>query len=221
MPYVITGLCTRDGACVDVCPVACIHTTPGAPQFYVDPEVCIECEQCKIVCPVEAIFLDTELPPEWQPFTVVNAAFFQEHKPGVAPISLEQARQMVQAAEAYARRMGLSITVAVVDADAQPILVSSVGPADPDAEDLAVARAYTAVCYQLPTDQVGSSDSRPPSFREMLPPRGARLVAGAGGIPIPNGLVIIGAIGVAGGGSHEQDGLCCRAGVSALDRPVH
>ena len=41
MPYVITNLCTNDGTCVDVCPVACIHTMPGAPQFYVDPEVCI------------------------------------------------------------------------------------------------------------------------------------------------------------------------------------
>ena len=35
MPYVITTLCTNDGACVEVCPVSCIHTTPGAPQFYI------------------------------------------------------------------------------------------------------------------------------------------------------------------------------------------
>jgi len=56
MPYIITSLCTNDGACVEVCPVACIHTTPGAAQFYIDPEVCIDCEQCEIVCPVDAIF---------------------------------------------------------------------------------------------------------------------------------------------------------------------
>jgi len=56
MSYIITNLCTNDGACVEVCPVACIHTTPGAPQFYIDPEVCIDCEQCEIVCPVDAIF---------------------------------------------------------------------------------------------------------------------------------------------------------------------
>ena len=47
MPYVITTLCTNDGACVEVCPVACIHTMPGASQFYIDPEVCID------VSPVE------------------------------------------------------------------------------------------------------------------------------------------------------------------------
>ena len=64
MPYIITSLCTNDGACVEVCPVACIHTTPGAPQFYIDPEVCIDCEQCEIVCPVDAIFKDIDIPAE-------------------------------------------------------------------------------------------------------------------------------------------------------------
>ena len=62
MPYIITNLCTNDGACVEVCPVACIHTKPGAPQFYIDPEVCIDCEQCEIVCPVDAIFKDIDIP---------------------------------------------------------------------------------------------------------------------------------------------------------------
>ena len=38
MPYVITTLCTNDGACVEVCPVSCIHTTPGASQFYIVDE---------------------------------------------------------------------------------------------------------------------------------------------------------------------------------------
>ena len=64
MPYVITTLCTNDGSCVEVCPVSCIHTTPGAPQFYIDPDVCIDCEQCEIVCPVDAIFKDIDLPAE-------------------------------------------------------------------------------------------------------------------------------------------------------------
>ena len=65
MSYVITELCIRDGSCVEVCPVACIHTTPEAPQFYIDPDICIECEQCVVVCPVEAVFLDIELPDQY------------------------------------------------------------------------------------------------------------------------------------------------------------
>jgi len=64
MSYVITELCTLDGSCVEVCPVACIHTQPDAPQYYIDPDVCIECEQCEIVCPVNAIAVDWKLPEQ-------------------------------------------------------------------------------------------------------------------------------------------------------------
>ena len=83
MPYIITSLCTNDGACVEVCPVACIHTRPGAPQFYIDPEVCIDCEQCEIVCPVDAIFKDIDIPPEHTASIEVNAAFFRQNKAAI------------------------------------------------------------------------------------------------------------------------------------------
>src|ERR687886_1430838 len=80
--YVITEPCIgeKNGACVDVCPAACIHTTPDAPQNYIDPDICIECEQCVLVCPVNAIFLDREVPSEWTRYIDVNADFFRSHK---------------------------------------------------------------------------------------------------------------------------------------------
>ena len=39
--YVITEACVgrKDATCVDVCPAACIHTTPDAPQYYIDPDL--------------------------------------------------------------------------------------------------------------------------------------------------------------------------------------
>ncbi len=100
MTYVITELCTNDGACVDVCPVACIHTTPGAPQHYIDPEICIDCEQCEIVCPVDAIFTDYDLPAEHNHSLEVNASFFRKNKPDVGPVPVEMAWEMVNAAQA-------------------------------------------------------------------------------------------------------------------------
>src|ERR671933_90721 len=123
MPYVITELCTRDGACVDVCPVACIHTTPDAPQFYIDPEICIECEQCKIVCPFEAIFLDVELPGQYEPSIDVNASFFRQNKEAVGPIPLESAERMLRAALAYAAEQRLPVTIAIVDGAGSPVAV--------------------------------------------------------------------------------------------------
>src|SRR5207244_12630355 len=97
MPYVITSLCTNDGACVEVCPVACIHTTPGAPQFYIDPEVCIDCEQCEIVCPVDAIFKDVEIPAEHGASIGIKAASFRNNNEAVGPVPVDKAGGMVQA----------------------------------------------------------------------------------------------------------------------------
>src|SRR6266498_2276270 len=123
MPYIITSLCTNDGACVEVCPVACIHTTPGAPQFYIDPEVCIDCEQCEIVCPVDAIFKDVDIPAEHEASIEVNAAFFRKNKAAVGPVPFDTAWEMIHSAHEYAQMVGIAVTAVVVDEAGAPIAV--------------------------------------------------------------------------------------------------
>ena len=79
MTYVITAPCigVKDASCVNVCPTDCIHTTDDEPQYYIDPDDCIDCGACEHVCPVMAIFDEAELPADQQHFLGVNAAFFQ------------------------------------------------------------------------------------------------------------------------------------------------
>jgi ferredoxin len=63
--HIITSLCLRDGACVEVCPVECIVAgQPEAewPWFYIDPDTCIDCGACIPECPYDAIFVDGEVP---------------------------------------------------------------------------------------------------------------------------------------------------------------
>ena len=51
MPFVITDPCigTKDTACVDVCPVDCIHPRKDEPEFkaapmlFIHPDECIDC----------------------------------------------------------------------------------------------------------------------------------------------------------------------------------
>jgi len=78
MPYVIAEPCigVKDKACVDVCPVDCIHGDEDSPQLYIDPGVCICCGACEPECPVEAIFEDNALPPEWKHFEQINADYY-------------------------------------------------------------------------------------------------------------------------------------------------
>ena len=85
MTYVICEPCVdvKDTACVDVCPVDCIHPTPDNEEFfeeevqlYIDPEECIDCGVCEPECPVEAIYAEDDVPEEWESFTATNADFF-------------------------------------------------------------------------------------------------------------------------------------------------
>lgn len=220
MPYVITETCTKDASCVEVCPVACIHTTPEAAQFFIDPEVCIECEQCKIVCPVDAIYLDVELPGHWEHSADLNAGFFRQNKEAVGPIELDAALRMAAAARRYAADQGLAITVAVVDGSGAPVLVSRMDGAAPTTPELALNKAFTATSFHVPTDQLGP-DAKRLAFRSLIISSRGRIMNAGGGVPIVEGLAVLGAIGVAGGNAAEQDVLCCRAGVAALDGPGH
>jgi NAD-dependent dihydropyrimidine dehydrogenase PreA subunit len=77
--YVITEPCigVKDASCVDVCPVDCIHSSDEDQQYYIDPEVCIDCAACETVCPVSAIFYEEDVPDEWKGFTEINKEYFQ------------------------------------------------------------------------------------------------------------------------------------------------
>jgi NAD-dependent dihydropyrimidine dehydrogenase PreA subunit len=46
-------------------------------QLYIDPEECIDCHACVPECPVEAIFMEDEVPEEWEHFIEINADYFQ------------------------------------------------------------------------------------------------------------------------------------------------
>jgi NAD-dependent dihydropyrimidine dehydrogenase PreA subunit len=77
MTYVIAEPCidVKDAACVDVCPVDCIHEAERI--LVIDPDECIDCGACEPECPVEAIFPEDTLPEKWRAFVALNAAYAQ------------------------------------------------------------------------------------------------------------------------------------------------
>jgi NAD-dependent dihydropyrimidine dehydrogenase PreA subunit len=69
MTHIITSLCLRDGACMEVCPVECI--VPGKPEnewpwYFIDPDTCIDCGACVPECPFAAIFIEDEVPAAYK-----------------------------------------------------------------------------------------------------------------------------------------------------------
>lgn len=84
MPHIIAEPCidVKDTACVDVCPVDCIHPTSDedeftdASQLFIDPETCIDCGLCVDECPVAAIFPEEDLPQQWDEYVEKNAEYY-------------------------------------------------------------------------------------------------------------------------------------------------
>ncbi len=85
MTYVIAEPCigVKDHSCVEVCPVDCIHPSQDESDFdqheqlYIDPAECIDCDACVEACPVDAIFAEDQVPPEWESYIEVNAAYYR------------------------------------------------------------------------------------------------------------------------------------------------
>jgi NAD-dependent dihydropyrimidine dehydrogenase PreA subunit len=101
MPFVITDPCigTKDTACVDVCPVDCIHPRKDEEPFeaalmlYIHPEECIDCGACVPACPVTAIYDSHESTPEHQKDLIPANDIYRVDDPDL----IAQAEAIVQA----------------------------------------------------------------------------------------------------------------------------
>ena len=101
MPFVITDPCieTKDSACVDVCPVDCIHPRKDEPEFaqatmlYIHPEECIDCGACVPACPVAAIYESHDATPSHQKDLIPANTIYRNGDPA----TITQAEAIVQA----------------------------------------------------------------------------------------------------------------------------
>jgi ferredoxin len=73
--------------CVVVCPCDCFYQDEW--MLYIDPDECIDCGACGPECPVEAIFLDVQVPSKWQSFVQLNLEKTRQLKSG-GPLTEKQ-----------------------------------------------------------------------------------------------------------------------------------
>ncbi len=100
MPFIITDPCigTKDTACVDVCPVDCIHPRKDEPEFettsmlYIHPDECIDCGACVPACPVAAIYDSPDSTPPSQKELINANAVYRAGDDG----AVSQAEQIVK-----------------------------------------------------------------------------------------------------------------------------
>lgn len=81
MTYTITSPCidVQDQACVEVCPVDCIHFDEGEDKIlYINPDECIDCGACEPACPVTAIFAEDDVPADQAAYKEINVLWYTD-----------------------------------------------------------------------------------------------------------------------------------------------
>jgi uncharacterized protein GlcG (DUF336 family) len=130
-------------------------------------------------------------------------------------ITSQQARKIIAAGEDHARRIGVPVNIAVLDAGIHlkaflrmdDALLGSIG--------IAIDKARTAALFGMRTEDVGEF-SKPGGTSPGLEQTNGGLVVFAGGIPLRNTeYVLIGAVGVSGG-AVAQDLDIAEAAAAAL-----
>lgn len=127
-------------------------------------------------------------------------------------ITLEAAKKMVAAGEAEARKNGWNVAITVVDANGDLILFQKLDETQPGSIKVSQGKARTAALFKRPTK----------AMEEMISGGKTAFLAVKGIIPIQGGLPVvvdgkvIGAIGVSGVTS-AQDEQVATAGLAVLN----
>ncbi|MDB5785063.1 GlcG/HbpS family heme-binding protein [Caballeronia mineralivorans] len=129
-------------------------------------------------------------------------------------LTLEAAKQAAAAAEAAAHAKGIAVAVGVVDDGGHLIYFARLDRVASGMADAAIMKARTAANYGLPTKTLEDAVAQGHVSYLNLP----GVLPLEGGLPVSAGGRVIGAIGVAGAQSSEDDAAIARAGLATFAR---
>jgi glc operon protein GlcG len=131
-----------------------------------------------------------------------------------APISLQRAQAVAQAAMAEAAKRGWQINIAVVDSGANLVTFLRMDGAQLASIEISEHKARAAVKFRRPTKAFEDAVQKA-GFNYVLTLDD--IVASRGGIPLIEGGKIIGAIGCSGG-TGSQDEAACAAAAATINK---
>ncbi len=137
---------------------------------------------------------------------------FAQTAPYGAPITIEQAKKAMAAAEAEARKNNWQVVISIVDAGSHLVALQNLD-AQTASVDISLGKATTAASFRRPSKALEDGLAAGGAGLRILGVRGATPLQG--GVPILVDGKIIGAIGVSGALA-SQDEQVAMAGAAAL-----
>lgn len=125
------------------------------------------------------------------------------------------ARRITDAAKAKAHELKVAISVAVVDAGGYLLVFERAEHAWPGSVELAIAKAWTARTFERETRELNKLAQPGGGFYGVEATHAGRVCLLAGGIPLVQDGLVVGAVGVSGGDA-KQDQEIAEAAAKAF-----
>jgi len=133
----------------------------------------------------------------------------------IKTIQLTDARRIIAVASKKAEEIGQPMNIAVVDAGGNLLAFERMENAWIGSIDIAQKKAYTSRAFDITTKDLAMHSQSGDQFFGIHASNGGKIMIFAGGIPLKQDGVVVGAIGVSGG-SGDQDHAVAEAGATAL-----
>jgi uncharacterized protein GlcG (DUF336 family) len=130
-------------------------------------------------------------------------------------ITLKDAKRIIEAAETKAAEIGQPMNIAVADAGGNLISHVRMDGAWIGSIDISIKKAYTSRAFDIATKDLATHSQSGNQFFGIHASNDGKIMIFAGGIPLKQDGMVVGAIGVSGG-SGDQDHAVAEAGAAAL-----
>ena len=129
-------------------------------------------------------------------------------------LTLEEANRIVGGAIAKARELNIKVSAAVVDAGGRLVALQRMDNAIWASAYGSQGKAVASAAFGRTSGEMAARADQP-TPRGIAQASGGEMIMGQGAVPIIKGGVVIGACGV-GGGTSQEDEDCAKAGVAKL-----
>jgi uncharacterized protein GlcG (DUF336 family) len=133
------------------------------------------------------------------------------------PITLDQAKRMMAAAELEAKQNTWQVAITIIDSGGNLVMFHKIDNSQLSATGLSEGKARTALEFKRPSKDLDEAIARGGGGNRLLALKNITPVEG--GLPIMLDGKVIGAIGVSGAVS-AQDTQIAKAGIATLTQPV-
>ena len=185
--------------------VAALAPIGAIEPIYKQEEVIMKCKRALIVVVATGV-------------GCIAPAYGQKLLTTTTSLTTLAARDAAQAALARCQKDGYTVAVAVVDRSGQPLAVLRDNLAGNHTTMTAIGKAATAVSFRADTTELAATTQagKPASGIRALP----NVVAVGGGLIIRAKGSIVGGIGVSGAPGGDNDDVCAKAGIAAINDAI-